>query len=339
MASMKTLYLLLISFILSSFSGIRVSSSLIDENLKGKVKRVTEYNTEVTTSEHVRYCKSVSLFDENGNETVSSVYDTNESLTIYYRNQNIYDEKGRIIQINVYDRQTNLTDSTILVYNYDYLSEIQKFSKTLVERDIYKYQTKGHSIKCIYYTGEKIDYIIIRKYNTQNKLMEDLGYDDSSRINRGYKYCYKYDNIGCLVEVDEKFMAYNKAGQINVITKYSNYFFDAKYEFRNKPALQATENYDTVINNTLIFYVPPYEYAIVESGATTNESPWSSAIITGQTAIQTVYDIKSLRGTPKGNWPIASIPNVDRTLLEIILDLAVVSYIHMSGLCTEPVGR
>lgn len=61
------------------------------------------------------------------------------------------------------------------------------------------------------------------------------------------------------------------------------------------------------------------------------ESPWTSRPITGDTQIATAYDIRSLQ--PLRAEPIASTPNVNRTLLEIVLHMAIAQYIELNNLC------
>ncbi len=113
--------------------------------------------------------------------------------------------------------------------------------------------------------------------------------------------------------------------------KYLRFFFDLDGRPTETIKPPTNEVYDTIINNTLFFFVPRYSRASTRANLEEQESPWTSKPITGDTQIATAYGITSQ--SPLRPEPIASTPNVNRTLLEIVLHIAIDKYVRDNGIC------
>ena len=157
-------------------------NDLTEENLKGKVKSITENTYEavdkfgqiekgdVLVDSSAVYTDDghFKIYNEKGNKIEENYYNSNGRL--YSKTTYKYDEKGNMIEDNFYD-----SDDGSLIY-----------------KNTYKYDEKGNKIEEYHYDEDgKFNYKYTYKYNEKGNMIEKNNYDSNGRLD--YKYTYEYD--------------------------------------------------------------------------------------------------------------------------------------------------
>ena len=157
-------------------------NDLTEENLKGKVKSITENTYEavdkfgqiekgdilVDSSAVYTDDGHFKIYNEKGNKIEENYYNSNGSLI--YKNTYKYDEKGNKIEENYYNSNGRL------------------YSKTT-----YKYDEKGNMIEDNFYDSDdgSLIYKNTYKYDEKGNIIEENHYDSNGRLDS--KYTYEYD--------------------------------------------------------------------------------------------------------------------------------------------------
>ena len=157
-------------------------NDLTEENLKGKVKSITENTYEavdkfgqiekgnilVDSSAVYTDDGHFKIYNEKGNKIEENYYNSNGRL--YSKTTYKYDEKGNNIEDNFYD-----SDDGSLIY-----------------KNTYKYDEKGNKIEEYHYDEDgKFNYKYTYKYDEKGNNIEKNNYDSNSRLDS--KYTYEYD--------------------------------------------------------------------------------------------------------------------------------------------------
>ena len=180
---MKKIILAILSVLrLVSCKQSEKKNDLTEENLKGKVKSITENTYEAvdkfgqiekgdvlvhssavyTDAGHFEIC------NEKGNKIEENYYNSNGRL--YSKTTYKYDEKGNMIEDNFYD-----SDDGSLIY-----------------KNTYKYDEKGNKIEEYHYDEDgKFNYKNTYKYDEKGNNIEKNNYDSNGRLDS--KYTYEYD--------------------------------------------------------------------------------------------------------------------------------------------------
>ena len=157
-------------------------NDLTEENLKGKVKSITENTYEavdkfgqiekgnVLVDSSAVYTDDgrFKIYNEKGNKIEENYYNSNGSLI--YKNTYKYDEKGNKIEENYYNSNGRL------------------YSKTT-----YKYDEKGNMIEDNFYDSDdgSLIYKNTYKYDEKGNNIEKNNYDSNGRLDS--KHTYEYD--------------------------------------------------------------------------------------------------------------------------------------------------
>ena len=206
-------------------------NDLTEENLKGKVKSITENTYEAVDKfgqiekGDVLYDRdfSFTIYDKNGNKIEYISYDSDGRLDSKYTYK--YDENGNMIEDNSYD-------SDGLYYKYTY-----------------KYDEKGNEIECISYDSDsRLNFKATYKYNEKGNIIEKNYYDSDGRLN--FKATYKYDKKGNNIE-------YNICYSDGSLDK-TTYKYKYEYDKNNNWTQQVTyeNNKPTQITERIIEYYP-----------------------------------------------------------------------------------
>ena len=180
---MKKIILAILSVLcLVSCNQSEKKNDLTEENLKGKVKSITENTYEavekfgqiekgdVLVDSSAVYTDDgrFKIYNEKGNKIEENYYNSNGSLI--YKNTYKYDEKGNIIEENYYNSNGRL------------------YSKTT-----YKYDEKGNMIEDNFYDSDdgSLIYKNTYKYDEKGNIIEENHYDSNGRLDS--KYTYEYD--------------------------------------------------------------------------------------------------------------------------------------------------
>ena len=180
---MKKIILVILSVLcLVSCNQSEKKNDLTEENLKGKVKSITENTYEavdkfgqiekgdVLVDSSAVYTDDghFKIYNEKGNKIEENYYNSNGSLI--YKNTYKYDEKGNIIEENYYNSNGRL------------------YSKTT-----YKYDEKGNMIEDNFYDSDdgSLIYKNTYKYDEKGNNIEKNNYDSNGRLYS--KYTYEYD--------------------------------------------------------------------------------------------------------------------------------------------------
>ena len=157
-------------------------NDLTEENLKGKVKSITENTYEavdkfgqiekgdVLVDSSAVYTDDghFKIYNEKGNKIEENYYNSNGRL--YSKTTYKYDEKGNMIEDNFYD-----SDDGSLIY-----------------KNTYKYDEKGNKIEEYHYDEDgKFNYKYTYKYDEKGNNIEKNNYDSNGRLDS--KYTYEYD--------------------------------------------------------------------------------------------------------------------------------------------------
>ena len=180
---MKKIILVILSVLcLVSCNQSEKKNDLTEENLKGKVKSITENTYEavdkfgqiekgdilVDSSAVYTDDGHFKIYNEKGNKIEENYYNSNGRL--YSKTTYKYDEKGNMIEDNFYD-----SDDGSLIY-----------------KNTYKYDEKGNKIEEYHYDEDgKFNYKYTYKYDEKGNNIEKNNYDSNGRLDS--KYTYEYD--------------------------------------------------------------------------------------------------------------------------------------------------
>ena len=180
---MKKIILAILSVLcLVSCNQSEKKNDLTEENLKGKVKSITENTYEavdkfgqiekgdilVDSSAVYTDDGRFKIYNEKGNKIEENYYNSNGRL--YSKTTYKYDEKGNMIEDNFYD-----SDDGSLIY-----------------KNTYKYDEKGNKIEEYHYDEDgKFNYKYTYKYDEKGNIIEENHYDSNGRLDS--KYTYEYD--------------------------------------------------------------------------------------------------------------------------------------------------
>ena len=157
-------------------------NDLTEENLKGKVKSITENTYEavekfgqiekgdVLVDSSAVYTDDghFKIYNEKGNKIEENYYNSNGRL--YSKTTYKYDEKGNMIEDNFYDSNDG----------------------SLIYKNTYKYDEKGNKIEEYHYDEDgKFNYKYTYKYDEKGNNIEKNNYDSNGRLDS--KYTYEYD--------------------------------------------------------------------------------------------------------------------------------------------------
>ncbi|HET6992988.1 MAG TPA: hypothetical protein VFJ43_16770, partial [Bacteroidia bacterium] len=142
---MKTTILFALSFFcLISFTTVKNKTDLQRENLKGKVKTVSEYGYSGNINKTQRYTFTIANYDENGNLT-GKLYLTGDSV-LMRKSVLVHNAKGQIIEEKVINADGTLEDR----YTYKYDINSNRILESAFMDDggqygftSYKYDSKG----------------------------------------------------------------------------------------------------------------------------------------------------------------------------------------------------
>ena len=180
---MKKIILAILSVLcLVSCNQSEKKNDLTEENLKGKVKSITENTYEavdkfgqiekgdVLVDSSAVYTDDghFKIYNEKGNKIEENYYNSNGRL--YSKTTYKYDEKGNMIEDNFYD-----SDDGSLIY-----------------KNTYKYDEKGNKIEEYHYDEDgKFNYKYTYKYDEKGNIIEENHYDSNGRLDS--KHTYEYD--------------------------------------------------------------------------------------------------------------------------------------------------
>ncbi len=183
-------------------------NDLTEENLKGKVKSITENTYEavdkfgqiekgdVLVDSSAVYTDDghFKIYNEKGNKIEENYYNSNGSLI--YKNTYKYDEKGNKIEENYYNSNGRLYSKT--TYKYDEKGNMiednfyDSDDGSLIYKNTYKYDEKGNKIEEYHYDEDgKFNYKYTYKYDEKGNNIEKNNYDSNGRLDS--KYTYEYD--------------------------------------------------------------------------------------------------------------------------------------------------
>ena len=164
--------------------------------LRGKVKSFAEYETKIVNDTLRKdYLKRLTLFDERGNKTESTIYDRNS--TIIGKTKSRVGQRGKVLEEktfdnkgvetcktdNIYDKKGRLVQSVRLVYPADTLS-LWKFTYDKKGRkQTSEYKDKGKTLLASYTYDKKGNVLGMAIYqnNTLSK-KEVFTYDKDGRL-------------------------------------------------------------------------------------------------------------------------------------------------------------
>ncbi len=180
---MKKIILVILSVLcLVSCNQSEKKNDLTEENLKGKVKSITENTYEavdkfgqiekgdVLVDSSAVYTDDgrFKIYNEKGNKIEENYYNSNGRL--YSKTTYKYDEKGNMIEDNFYDSNDG----------------------SLIYKNTYKYDEKGNKIEKYHYDEDgKFNYKYTYKYDEKGNIIEENHYDSNGRLDS--KYTYEYD--------------------------------------------------------------------------------------------------------------------------------------------------
>ena len=236
-------------------------NDLTEENLKGKVKSITENTYEavdkfgqIEKGDVSYYAYAVTIYNEKGNKIEENHY--NSYGMLYEKYTYKYDENGNNIEECHYEDGILSKKHT---YKYDengnniqkrrYYYKNGKFNSK--SSYTYKYDENGNNIEeCHYLTDGKIDYKTTYKYDEKGNKIEICRYDYD---NLSYKYTYKYDEKGNNIEKNK----YYSSGNLNYKSTYKydengNKIEENSYDFIHRFDYKDTYKYEYDKNNNWI---------------------------------------------------------------------------------------
>ncbi len=224
-------------FINGCSSGREVKKENEEKNLKTKkIVNIDAAEREYIKNQNIKEIEKVSfIFDVNGDPVKGE-----KLSTIKYSHDGfmseivIYNSKGKVENVYTYDYKNNLRIKTTRYtpngkpdkyYTYDYNEFKNKIKSTRynMSQDMDKYYTydyddSGNLIKESWYdkTGKE-EYSIEYEYDNGRKTTARSYNQDDDLV---YKYNYKYDNKGNIIEEEKYDSDGDKAGIIQYIYKY-----------------------------------------------------------------------------------------------------------------------
>lgn len=169
---------------------------------------------------NLRWEKTISSFDKNGNEICTKCFSGSENYEMYkYK----YDKNNNLVVVEFYDNNgTKLREKSIYTYDENCLRlEIQSFSCE----------------DSVYLTGKQEFVFNDNKQKVSVKLSDNLGdtwYSSS--------YFYEYDDIGNLIRETVK----NSEGTMNIVEEFSLEYFDTTKKTIKKSTSTKKKNYYTI---------------------------------------------------------------------------------------------
>jgi len=210
---MKSLFLILLSFILLSFDGSNHKNDLEKRGLKGKVKVDTEIEYSVKgkggdIQKDSIWSKAIIKYAEKGNQTESLYYLGDTVKLAGNIAKNIYNSENKLIESDFYDGQENQTGK--VVTELDGKSNIvgyKWFDNTgrITRYDSLKCDSRGNVIEENSYAREAVNYEVqapahgrtTTKYDNNNMVVEYTDYGISPN-----RTTFKHDKNGNSVEIN-----------------------------------------------------------------------------------------------------------------------------------------
>ena len=181
---MKTIVFMLISIVLCSFTG-KVNNTLSEDNLKGRVKSITEYEVVIVKGKEMYPRKQVYSFDSNGNRVLIRSYDVHDSIDFPdFKSAYKYNARGNKIEEIIYNQDGTVSWKT--TYSYDnngFATEAKRChgNGDIEERYGYMYDAQGNKIGRISYNAKgETNCKSTYKYDEHNNLIEEV--EDCSYI-------------------------------------------------------------------------------------------------------------------------------------------------------------
>ena len=207
---MKKIILVILSVLcLVSCNQSEKKNDLTEENLKGKVKSITENTYEavdkfgqiekgdVLVDSSAVYTDDghFKIYNEKGNKIEENYYNSNGSLI--YKNTYKYDKKGNIIEEKSY-----YPDGSLIYKNtYKYDEKGNKIEDNSYDSDgrlhskyTYKYDEKGNKIEENWYNSDgRLHSKYTYKYDEKGNNIEENWYDSDGSLYEKHTYKYEYD--------------------------------------------------------------------------------------------------------------------------------------------------
>ncbi len=250
--------------LLSCNSKNKTTNDLIEKNLFGHVKfvsettyEVEEINGQITKKENGTVISSYIQFNEAG-----FVFEEIEN-NINYRfiHSFKFNEKGDKTEetLTVFNNQNTVTYKMIGYYENGKLHESnsknpdQPTNRDIDQKSLYKYDDKGNKIEVINYKDDgtlftKTEY----KYDAENHLIEELLYEDRAS-NLSTKKIYEYDDKGN--KVSSKDFDYGELA--SVLDEYGNDTIVMQYRPYSKKGNYDTFKYDEKGNEIEVISYQP----------------------------------------------------------------------------------
>ena len=184
-------------------------NDLTEENLKGKVKSITENTYEAvdkfgqiekgdilvdSSAVYTDYGR-FKIYNEKGNKIEENYYNSNGSLD--FKDTYKYDEKGNKIEKNRYNSDGSLYYK--VTYKYDGKGnkiEVNHYDSngSLILKYTYKYDENGNKIEeCWYNEDGSLIVKFTPKYDENGNMMEVNNYDSNGSLHKKFTYKYEYD--------------------------------------------------------------------------------------------------------------------------------------------------
>lgn len=221
-------FLIVLFISTSSCSLNKKDNDWAEENLRGKVKSLSE----------ISY-KAVEKFGEikTGNRERDS-WSENDRLIIF-------DQKGNKIEENIYASDGNLRKK--YTFEYDNLGNLSKknrynFDGSLYEKHTYEYDDKGNLvIDNSYWSDGSLKIKLTYKYDNIGNVIKEQKYRSDGTLLK--KYRYQYDNKGNLVKKNR-----HESDGIIIIRPSQTTIWMWTYKYDDKGNIIEVKEYDSVGN-------------------------------------------------------------------------------------------
>ncbi len=224
---MKTISFLFTWLLLCSFTG-KNNNTLNDENLKGKVKSVTEYETVAIKGKEVVLGKKVYTYDDKGNEVLMRSYDAHDTINFPdFRWDYKYNDEGNKTEENIYNADGTLSWKTIFTYDKNgIVTEANRYHRDGVLEERYVYATDADGNKTseasFNYKGEP-NCKSTFKYSHGILVEKEVDCSSISWMgNIPLKVNYKFDNNNNLIE----YLEYHRDDKAAITRKVTYSDFD-----------------------------------------------------------------------------------------------------------------
>ena len=201
----KAITLLLIGLVLCSFTR-KKNNTLNDENIKGRVKSIIEYESMTVKGRQVTLGKKVYTYDDKGNQVLMRSYDAHDSNNFPdFRWDYKYNANGDKTEENIYNPDGSLSWKTIFTYDKNrLLTEANRYHRdgSLKERYVYTNDASGNKTGQTSYNFKgELNCKSVFKYH--NGLLVEKEVDCSNVAWMGnvpLKVNYKFDEKNNLIE-------------------------------------------------------------------------------------------------------------------------------------------